>query len=259
MPEKLSRADLSAVVRLVRPSATREGGNTKAEQSRVNGSKSNGPSSPAGKQASKEANMVHGFRSSTIAIHSEDKEAYDAHLDSYLARDQPIDKVESDLVGLLAVNMFQIMRITSIEAALFDLEIALMDAEADDTFDRMDNYGRLALAFKKSAGDNVLDLLRRYKTTAERAYHRALQAIETIKKERPAQQPVPAPASEKPISADEPEKTRPDKTPPNIENAPEPPATSVQPVKTVLQLVPKSTNPSPTQAEDPEWGPKFGS
>ena len=237
MPEKLSRS----------------------AQSCINGAKSNGPSSATGKQASREAHIIHGFRSNTIAIHFEDKEAYGAHLDSYLARYQPIDKVESDLVGLLAINMFQVMRITSIESALFDLELAEIEADVEDKYELMNNYGRLALAFKRSAGENALQLLSRYKSTAERAYHRALQAIETIRKDRQTQQSVPAPAPEKPISTVEPEKTPPDRTPPNIENAPAPPATSVQPVKTALQLVPKSANPSPTPSEVPERRPKFGS
>ena len=85
--------------------------------------------------------------------------------------------------------MWQLMRNNSIEVALFDLEIAGLDQEVGGTYQAMDQYGRLALAFKKSAGDNALELLRRYKATAERAYHRAFQALEQIQKDRKSQQP----------------------------------------------------------------------
>ena len=44
----------------------------------------------------------------------------------------------------------------------------------------MDQYGRPALAFKTSAGDQDPELVLRYKTRAERSYHRSLQAIKQI-------------------------------------------------------------------------------
>ena len=155
-----------------------------AEQSRINGAKSQGPITPEGKQAISQNHMTHGFRSTTISIHSEDRAAYDAHLNAYFTRYTPVDKVEEDLVGLLASNMWQLMRNNSIEVALFDLEIAALDQDIDSKYQAMDQFGRLALAFKKSAGDNALELLRRYKATAERAYHRAFQALEQLQKER---------------------------------------------------------------------------
>src|SRR5450432_3317700 len=99
--------------------------------------------------------MVHGFRSNSITLSNEDPIAYDHHLDAYLTRYTPIDKTEEDLVGLLASNMWQFMRINSIELSLFELEIAGVVACDEAKFDGMDEYGLLALAFKKSAGDNA--------------------------------------------------------------------------------------------------------
>src|SRR5579863_1597381 len=154
-------------------------------QSRLNGAKSNGPVTADGKCKISKNRMIHGFRSNSITLGNEDRPAYDDHLNAYLARYTPIDKVEEDLVGLLASNMWQLMRLNSIEVALFDIEISGIDVDLHGTFETMDEYGRLALAFKKSAGDNALELLRRYKSTAERAYHRALQALEEIRRDRP--------------------------------------------------------------------------
>jgi hypothetical protein len=165
--------------------------------SRANGAKSNGPITPEGKIVSCWNRMTHGFRSNAITLVSEDANAYDRHLDAYLARYTPIDKTEEDLVGLLASSMWQVMRNNSIEVALFELEITGVNEEIEGGYEHMDQYGRLALAFKKSAGDNALELLRRYKTTSERAYHRALQAIEDIQKNRKPANPPAAITEEK--------------------------------------------------------------
>ena len=157
--------------------------------SRTNGSKSLGPVTVEGKAKVKSNRLAHGFRATTVPLATEDRAAYATHHDAYIARYNPIDKVEHDLVGLLATNMWQVMRMTSIEVALFDIEICGIEDELRRDWVGMDEWGRLALAFKKSAGDNALELLRRYKSTAERAYHRALQAIEDIHRNRPIPHP----------------------------------------------------------------------
>jgi hypothetical protein len=90
--------------------------------------------------------------------------------------------------------MWQIMRNNSIEVALFELEISGVVTDIEGEFETMDQYGLLALAFKKSAGDNALEVLRRYKSTAERAYHRAFQALEQIQKDRQSTPTPPDPA-----------------------------------------------------------------
>ena len=152
--------------------------------SRANGTKSLGPKSPNGKAKVSSSRISHGFRANNIPLANENRDAYAEHLDAYLARYTPIDKVELDLVGLLATNMWQLMRINSMEVALFDLEMCGVEPEVHRDYKTMDEYGRLALAFKKSTGDKALELIRRYKSTADRAYHRALQALEQIQKDR---------------------------------------------------------------------------
>ena len=158
----------------------------KAEQSRINGSKSHGPVTPEGKAISSGNRMTHGFRSHCVVLATEDKDQYNAHLDSYLAQYAPENKVEEDLVGLLASSMWQLMRNNAVEVALLDIELSTIDNDIKGKFKNIDEYGRLAFAFKKSAGNNALELLRRYKATAERTYHKTLQALEHIQKNRKA-------------------------------------------------------------------------
>src|SRR5882724_1665015 len=125
-----------------------------AAASRLNGAKSHGPTSPEGKSTVSSTRMVHGFRSANfITLSTEDHDVYDAHLDAYLARYAPIDKVEQDLVGLLASQMWQLMRNNSIEVALFEIEISGVAFHIEGKFEDMDQYGILALAFKKSRSE----------------------------------------------------------------------------------------------------------
>ena len=176
-----------------RRSKQRKSSPAQAAAARANGAQSIGPTTPEGKAKLGGNRLTHGFRASSVSLINEDPAAFTAHLDQYLSRYQPIDKTETDLVGLCAVNMWQIMRITSIESALFNLEICGIEDALRRDYTDMDEWGRLALAFKKSSGDNALELLRRYKATAERAYHRAWKALEEIKR-GPGQGQGPGPA-----------------------------------------------------------------
>ena len=164
-----------------------------AAAARTNGAKSSGPTSPEGQLTARSNRITHGFRSTTMALVNENPDGYAEHLDAYLARYSPIDKLELDLVGLLATNMWQVMRINSIEVALFDLEINNNEDHINRHYENVDEYGRIALAFKNSAGNNALEVLRRYKSTAERAYHRALQTIEKLHRNRPQNNPTDQP------------------------------------------------------------------
>ena len=169
-----------------------------AAAARANGAKSLGPTTPEGRAKLGGNRMTHGFRAASVSLANENRADYDAHLDEYLKRYAPIDKVETDLVGLCALNMWHLMRMNSIEVSLFDLEMSGLDAEMSRDFKTIDEWGRLALAFKKSAGDNALELLRRYKSSAERAYHRSFQALEQIKKDRATAVSTSVPSLEAP-------------------------------------------------------------
>ena len=172
---------------------------TPAQQaaSRANGAQSTGPTSENGKHTAQTNRIVHSFRAETMALATEDHPAYTEHRDAYIARYAPQDKVELDLVGLLATNMWQVMRMNAVEVALFDIQVCYLTPQFRINEAALDEAGRLALAFKRSAGDNVFELLRRYKATAERAYHKALKSLEELIRNRPPQI----------ISADRPEPT----------------------------------------------------
>jgi hypothetical protein len=161
------------------------------DASRANGALSTGPTTQAGRQASNRSRITHGFRSNTLTLSNEDKEQYDQHLDAYLAKYQPQDKVQEDLVGLAASSMWNYMRLSSVEVCLLEMDLADAVAELEERNqeDYVDEAGRLALAFKKSAGDRALELVIRYKTTAERSFHRAIKTLDQALKSRKTEEP----------------------------------------------------------------------
>src|SRR2546425_7115398 len=79
----------------------------KARQNRINARNSTGPKTPEGKAAAAQNARKHGFAGATVVLEGEDQEAYDAHLDSYIARFQPIDQVEADTIRRAANSMWK--------------------------------------------------------------------------------------------------------------------------------------------------------
>jgi hypothetical protein len=158
------------------------------DASRANGAKSQGPTSPEGLERSSKNRLTHGFRSSTLTLSIEDKEEYDAHLAAYLKKYAPQDKTEEDLVGLAASSMWNYMRLSSVEVALLEHELENVDEWLERKHMSAEESERLALAFKRSADSRALELVLRYKTTAERSFHRAIKALDQIVKARKPKQ-----------------------------------------------------------------------
>jgi len=225
------------------------------EASRLNGAKSTGPTTPEGQAKSQNNRMVHGFRANLLALANENRGALTDHIESYKLRYSPIDRVEDDLVGLLATNMWQLMRINSVEVALFEIEMSGIDEELDRDYDQIDEYGRLALAFKKSAGENTFELLRRYKSTTERAYHRSLEALEKIRKERQPPPSCQSPETQNNLSPDQPDE--PAATTETVE--PQPESADPQPIAAIpISTHPdfQSVTPPKTATDDVDRKPK---
>jgi hypothetical protein len=87
--------------------------------------------------------------------------------------------------------MWNYMRLSSVEVCLLEMDLADAVAELEERNqeDYVDEAGRLALAFKKSAGDRALELVIRYKTTAERSFHRAIKTLDQALKTRKTEEP----------------------------------------------------------------------
>src|SRR5205085_12315521 len=89
-----------------------------------------------------------------------------------------------------------ICRMTNIISAMHDLQMDRDTPEIEKEFNAIDEDTRLAIGFDSMANNgNGLALAGRYLSRAERSYHRALQTLRQLQRDRlnsPAAQP-PAP------------------------------------------------------------------
>ena len=122
--------------------------------------RSTGPRSVDGKATASRNSFKHGLASGQLIIPGEDPAEYESLLNSLLAEHQPADPTEDMLVRELAQSWWLMQRATAMQ---------------NDCF----------------TGDGVaakqLALFLRYYTTYERAFHRALNTLLRMKKERARQ------------------------------------------------------------------------
>ena len=118
------------------------------EASRVNGAKSKGPVTAAGKQRSSQNSIRHGLASKVVLLANESREEYDRVLNAYIARYRPADEPERDLVGDIVAARWRLNRTLALEAASFDHEMDRQSAAIDQDYEVIDEETRCALALK---------------------------------------------------------------------------------------------------------------
>jgi hypothetical protein len=139
----------------------------KLNANRANAQLSTGPKTEAGKLASSRNSLKHGLTSKQVVLPGEDPAAYDE-----LRRDlhddfNPAGTAEATLVDLIAEHTWRLQRVRRAETAI-------MARLIDDC------------NFRSEAAlcDDQLDRIRRYEVTIERSYHRALDQLRKLQKER---------------------------------------------------------------------------
>jgi len=140
---------------------------------RENAQLSTGPTSISGKDISSANHTIHGLSGRTIVLKSENQADYDALLDSIHTEYTPQTATEVELVIEIAGGSWRLRRADGVETRLFDQagdDILLVTAE--------------------------LDKVRRYRTSIEKAWHKAIEQLRKIQAERIAatpSQPAPDP------------------------------------------------------------------
>jgi chorismate mutase len=133
----------------------------KIAASRANAKNSTGPKTEAGKAVSSRNNTRHGLAGKEVVLRTEDPARYEALLADLMRAYEPANAAESILVEEIAQNFWRLQRARSIEVETLNLE----GGGADPVI----AYG---------IAEPRLDHIRRYMTTIERAYHRAMQQLE---------------------------------------------------------------------------------
>jgi hypothetical protein len=141
----------------------------KLNANRANARLSTGPKTEAGKLASSRNSLKHGLTSKQVVVPGEDPAAYD-ELRRELHDDfNPASTAEATLVDQIAEHTWRLQRVRRAETAI-------MTRLIDDC------------NFRSEAAlcDDQLDRIRRYEVTIERSYHRAIDQLRKLQKERRA-------------------------------------------------------------------------
>src|SRR5437870_3848441 len=100
----------------------------KAEQARINGAKSKGPITEAGKAISSGNAVKHGFAATrNIVLAVEDEEEFLRHLERTRACYKPRDYVEQTYVEQLASISWRQSRLVALESSLIAAQMSLHD------------------------------------------------------------------------------------------------------------------------------------
>jgi len=144
------------------------------EINRANAQHSTGPKSEAGKATASRNATRHGLTAKQVVINGEDQEAYEALRRDLIDAYQPANAAETMLVEEIAQGFWRLQRARALEAEQFNLCCAGADP---------------IIGF--NSGNADFERLRRYMTSIERAYHRAIEQLEKTQAARKKNPPTP--------------------------------------------------------------------
>jgi hypothetical protein len=150
---------------------------SKSESSRINGSKSNGPTSEAGKQRSSQNRTSHGIYSSRVVLRTESQETYNELEAALLNLFQPRDAYEVLCLNDMVVARWRIRRLRATDTA--NIELAVEDARATlhSTYQNLTPAHELALAYRAMPQTNSSANLLRLEDQQQRVYDRSYRAL----------------------------------------------------------------------------------
>jgi hypothetical protein len=225
---------------------------SRAEASRINGSKSRGPKTERGRLTASLNAVKHGLSAQTVVLPGEPRQEYESELQGYLDHFAPANKPEADLVRQLAAVSWRLARYASVETNILDFEMVRQRDRVDEQWTDIDEPSRLALAFTALSGaHSSLALLNRYQSRLHHEYQRILKTLLQMQAARragqaklqnePRQHPIEQPNAPTHQPETQPPETR------ELETR-EPPATAILPYWKAL-----SSNGSPRMATSPSF------
>jgi hypothetical protein len=159
---------------------------SRSEQSRINGSKSRGPKTEEGKQRSSRNACKHGLAAATfVLLESErDDDGFDRLLQAFIARFQPADEIEYELIYEAAAARWKLRRAWSLEVSSIDIQVEDRRELLESRFDGLTDRDHLTYAFQRLAGSGLIGNLNRYQSRIRREFERALRDLEYIRSGR---------------------------------------------------------------------------
>ncbi len=147
----------------------------KSAANRRNAKNSTGPKTPEGKAASAQNATTHGLSSSFTVLPHEDHDAYAQLLETLQKEHAPTTEHERFLVTRMVEARWRLERTHRFEAIAFE---QFLD-EYDDS-----NPDHLIVLKLTNRTSNIMDLLQRYATAAERSYYKAHRELTQGRKDR---------------------------------------------------------------------------
>jgi hypothetical protein len=151
----------------------------RAQVSRINGAKSRGPKTEAGKARSAQNALKHGLRAQRhVVVPDEDAAEYEAHEEAFLAELAPEGALQTHLARRIAAAAWRVLRSDRIEAEIFEQE-------------RFGDRHDLGLALIRDGnGGRAFPTLLRYRGAAEAEFRRALRTLKALQAEDEEAQPL---------------------------------------------------------------------
>lgn len=157
---------------------------TKAESSRLNGSKSRGPITSEGKAKSALNSVTFGISAKTLILQNEDPHQFLEMFNSYVEYLHPANQVEIDLVSDMVAARWRLRRIWRYETAMLDIEMDAQAANFEKRFSTRDEDMRGSLAFSALVDTGKgLGTAMRYEVHLSRVYRRALAEYKKLQNE----------------------------------------------------------------------------
>jgi hypothetical protein len=166
---------------------------SRSEQARLNGAKSRGPKTEAGKARSAMNATRHGLcAASFVVIDTEDDDAFKQLQQSFLDTFRPQNAIEHECVIQAAVARWRLRRVWSLETNLFNRTMHQVGEMRENV------SGKALEAKAYGLMSDTLALLNRYERSISREYERALKNLDRARAERKYNPPVEEPAITEP-------------------------------------------------------------
>ncbi len=150
---------------------------------RRNASLPRGPLSAAASAAVRENAVKHGLTAKHVVLQHEDDADYHELHASIVMEYQPRTPQEHRFADQIAQNYWRLLRCRRVETATFENRLGtLKDRLKIDPKAAIDNDEGISICMSNHGSD--FDTLRRYETTIERAWYRAIRELRAAQKER---------------------------------------------------------------------------
>jgi hypothetical protein len=162
---------------------------SRSEQARLNGAKSRGPKTEAGKARSAMNAATHGLcAGSLVVIDTEDADGFKELQQAFLDTFRPQNAVERECVIQAAVARWRLRRVWSLETTTFNNRMRSQEERWTNQYGDLSGTDREGYAYQGVA--DSISLLNRYERSISREYERALKNLDRARAESKYEPPA---------------------------------------------------------------------